>query len=265
MTESSVRAETINGTQFVGVDRSDDPQSRVRYLDMVAKSIDYKRDSIRALALGPVDRVLDIGCGTGDDVRLMAELVVPAGRAVGLDVSETMGAEARRRGTGGGQSAPIEFQQGDIYALPFPDGVFDATRADRVFQHLTEPVAGLTEMRRVTRPGGVVSAIDPDWDTLVVDVSNRALFRKIFSHDLGAHAGRNSGSQLFGLFHLRSIQPTGESERGRRRSLRGGDDHRRRARGRAGHTGCAGGGRALLRRTGRHRHRWQQARTSSMN
>ncbi len=61
-------------------------------------------------------------------------------------------------------------------------------------------------MRRVTRSGGVISVGDPDWDTLVVDVPNRALFRKIRSHFLDTHTGRYSGSQLYGQFHRAGLR-----------------------------------------------------------
>ena len=104
--------------------------------------------------------------------------------------------EARRRG----ETPPVEFKQGDIDRLPFPDDTFDATRADRVFQHLGDPTAALEEICRVTRSGGVVSVVDPDWETLVIDMPNRPLFRKIREHSLDSQIGRTIGSQLFNLF-----------------------------------------------------------------
>ena len=197
MASSRVETRSISGTKFSDVDRSDDPQARVQYLDLVTNTTDYKRESIALLGLQPGDSVLDVGCGAGDDVRLAAELVGPSGRAVGIDPSATMIGEAKRRG----QPEPVEFQQGDVYHLTFPDDSFDAVRADRVFQHLLDPLLALAEMMRVTRPGGVVYVADPDWETLVVDVPNRALFRKIRSHFLDTHTGRYSGSQLYGQFH----------------------------------------------------------------
>ncbi len=199
---SKVKMQAVNGTKFSDVDGSDDPQARVRYLDVVANASDYKRESIELLGLAPGDRVLDVGCGTGDDVRLIAKLVGPAGRAVGLDSSTTMIDEARRRG----QPNSVEFHQGDVYRLPFPDDSFDAVRADRVFQHLLEPLAALHEIRRVTRSGGVISVGDPDWETLVVDVPNRPLLRKIRNHMLDTHHGRHSGSQLYGQFHRAGLR-----------------------------------------------------------
>ena len=206
MADITAVPQALSETLWADVDRSDDPQARVRYLDLATRSTSYKRESLLALALQPGSRVLDVGCGTGDDARPLAELVGPAGYVVGLDPSTTMIAEAQRRGTGGGPAAPVEFHLGDVYALPFPDDSFDATRADRVFQHLTDPLAALAEMRRVTRPGGVVSVLDPDWDSLVVDVPDRAIFRKIRGHINDTTIGRYSGSRLYGLFHRAGLR-----------------------------------------------------------
>jgi ubiquinone/menaquinone biosynthesis C-methylase UbiE len=202
MTGSNPASPSATGSGYDGVDQTTDPQAQVRYLDMVANVVSYKRDALASLNLKPGDHVLDVGCGTGDDCRALAELVGPTGRVVGVDLSATMIDEARRRGGGSEHSAPVEFHVSDIYALPFPDDTFHATRADRVFQHLTDPLAGLAEMQRVTRSGGVVSALDPDYGTVVVDVPNRTVFNKIRNLDLGTC----TASQLFGLFHRAGLK-----------------------------------------------------------
>lgn len=200
MEERLADIQPVSRTEFDRVDHSDNPTARVHYLDLVAKTIDYKRESIDALGLGPGDCVLDVGCGTGDDVRMIAELVAPNGRAFGLDNSSTMIAEARQRALLSGQAEIIGFFEGSAYHIPFVDDALDATRADRLFQHLNDPMAALTEMRRVTRPGGLVNVLDADWETLVVDVPDRLLFRKIRGHFLDSKTSRYSGSRLFGQF-----------------------------------------------------------------
>jgi ubiquinone/menaquinone biosynthesis C-methylase UbiE len=128
---------------------------------------DYKRRSFAALRLKPGDRVLDVGCGAGTDVRALAQLVGKTGRAVGLDFSEDLLAHARRQTSA---DDPIDYQQGDAATLPFPDASFDACRSDRVLQHLVDPAAALAAMLRVTRRDGWVVVTEPDWDTLVIDV-----------------------------------------------------------------------------------------------
>jgi ubiquinone/menaquinone biosynthesis C-methylase UbiE len=69
-------------------------------------------------------------------------------------------AAARRAASN--SASPVDLKVASVYALPFPNETFDAVRAERVFQHLEDPEAGLREMLRVTRTGGRVMAIDPD-------------------------------------------------------------------------------------------------------
>jgi SAM-dependent methyltransferase len=96
-------------------------------------------------------RVIDVGCGPG---ALTAELVkrVGAEAVSAVDPSESFIAALRER------FPAVEVQRASAEALDFPDGTFDATLAQLVVHFMTDPVGGLTEMKRVTRPGGVVAA-----------------------------------------------------------------------------------------------------------
>ena len=96
-------------------------------------------------------RVLDVGCGPG---ALTAELVRRVGpeAVVAVDPSEPFVAAARARNPG------AEVQLASAERLPFPDRTFDAALAQLVVHFMADPVAGLTEMARVTRPDGVVAA-----------------------------------------------------------------------------------------------------------
>jgi ubiquinone/menaquinone biosynthesis C-methylase UbiE len=100
--------------------------------------------------------LLDVGCGPGTITHDLAARVAP-GRVRGIDVVEAPLAEARAAGTG------PEFAIGDVYALDDPDDGYDVVHAHQVLQHLSDPVAALREMRRVTRPGGVVAVRDADY------------------------------------------------------------------------------------------------------
>lgn len=138
------------------------------YLDSVTgvESIkDYKRRSHRLLYPSQGDCILDVGCGAGDDVLMLADQVRPGGEVVGLDNSEALIAEASERA---GEAEGVSFVVGDAMQLPLKENSVDACRADRVFQHLAEPREALAEMCRVTRPGGYITASDPNWDTCVV-------------------------------------------------------------------------------------------------
>jgi SAM-dependent methyltransferase len=105
--------------------------------------------------------VLDVGCGPGTITAEFATLVTPA-RVTALEVTaealDLARAEIARRGL-----TNVDFAVGDVHALDFPDDTFDVVHAHQVLQHVTDPVAALREMRRVTRPGGVVAVRDSDY------------------------------------------------------------------------------------------------------
>jgi ubiquinone/menaquinone biosynthesis C-methylase UbiE len=96
-------------------------------------------------------RVLDVGCGPG---ALTAELVtrLGPGAVAAVDPSEPFVATARAR------NPEVSVQHASAEQLPFPDQAFDAALAQLVVHFMSDPVAGLAEMARVTRPDGVVAA-----------------------------------------------------------------------------------------------------------
>jgi ubiquinone/menaquinone biosynthesis C-methylase UbiE len=111
--------------------------------------------------LKPSDTLLDVGSGPGT-ITLDLASRLSEGRVIGLDSSPEVVAASRRLVTDDG--APrVEFAVGDVYALDFEADSFDVVHAHQVLQHLSDPVAALTEMRRVCRPGGLVAARDADY------------------------------------------------------------------------------------------------------
>jgi len=96
-------------------------------------------------------RVLDVGCGPG---ALTSELAarVGAGAVAAVDPSASFVEAARARHPG------VDIHQAAAEQLPFGDDVFDRALAQLVVHFMSDPVAGLTEMARVTRPGGIVAA-----------------------------------------------------------------------------------------------------------
>ncbi|HEV2235326.1 MAG TPA: methyltransferase domain-containing protein, partial [Ktedonobacterales bacterium] len=139
----------------------------------------------------------DAGCGAGDDTRAMAALVAPGGRAVGVDEHAPILAEARRRAAGSG--LPVEFVRGDVERLPFGDGTFAACRAERMFQHTSDPLQAMRELARVTRSGGVVVVFDTDWETLLVDAADAATTRTLVRTHCDQLRHGWIGRQLAGL------------------------------------------------------------------
>jgi SAM-dependent methyltransferase len=96
-------------------------------------------------------KVLDVGCGPG---ALTAELVARLGAdaVTAVDPTEPFVAAARGRHPG------VDVRRAAAEDLPFADAEFDAALAQLVVHFMADPVAGLREMARVTRPGGVVAA-----------------------------------------------------------------------------------------------------------
>ena len=96
-------------------------------------------------------RVLDVGCGPG---ALTGELVRRVGgeSVSAVDPSEPFVDAARER------HPTVDVRRASAEHLPFDDEVFDASLAQLVVHFMADPVAGLREMARVTRPGGVVAA-----------------------------------------------------------------------------------------------------------
>jgi ubiquinone/menaquinone biosynthesis C-methylase UbiE len=186
---------------FAAVDQAASPQSFTTWLDR-ASAMEFfsgvKRHTYALLELREGDAVLDVGCGTGDDVRALAHLVGDRGRAVGVDVSETLIAEARQRTAG--SDLPVEFHQGDARRLPFDDATFDACRSERTLIYLEDPAPALAEMRRVARPGARVVVFEPDLEALMIDASDRALTRAIVAFFCSGFPNSQTGRQLPALF-----------------------------------------------------------------
>lgn len=123
-------------------------------------------------------RVLEVGCGAGDDVRTIARRVGPTGQVLGIDSSPLVVAEATRRSEG--RNLPVSFQVGDARALELPDEAVDRCRAERLLMHAdSEPAALVAEMTRVLRRNGRLVLFELDWDTLVIDGAERELTRRI--------------------------------------------------------------------------------------
>jgi demethylmenaquinone methyltransferase/2-methoxy-6-polyprenyl-1,4-benzoquinol methylase len=98
------------------------------------------------------DRVLDGACGTGD--LALADLRAGAGRVTGLDFSEQMLARARKK------DSRIEWLRGDLLALPFADGTFDAATVGFGVRNVDDLALALHELRRVLRTGGRLAILE---------------------------------------------------------------------------------------------------------
>ncbi|MBE1533450.1 class I SAM-dependent methyltransferase [Actinomadura algeriensis] len=139
-----------------------------------------------AAAIGPRDRVLDIGCGNGQVTRLAAERA-NLGSATGVDLSAPMLDRARdlagREGV-----ANVRFEQGDAQLYPFPDGGFDVAISRFGIMFFADPVAAFGNVRRaLAAEGGRVAflAMAPpeEGDLGTVLAALPALPRPAIGHD----------------------------------------------------------------------------------
>lgn len=115
----------------------------------------------------PGHRVLDVACGTGVLARAAARRVGAQGSVVGVDINNGMLHVARR------SPGAVEWQEGAAEDLPFGDGEFDRAVCQFGLMFFTDRLGAVTEMARVTRPGG--RAALAVWATLDENAGYRAL------------------------------------------------------------------------------------------
>ena len=142
--------------------------------------------------------LLDVGCGPASITADLAERVAP-GRVVALDAAagalEAARATLRERGL----SEQVEVTSGDVMALPFEDASFDVVHAHQVLQHLADPVGALAEMRRLTRPGGIVAVRDAVYSAMTwfPEPAGMEQWRSVYMATARANGGEpDAGSRL---------------------------------------------------------------------
>ncbi|MFJ9693240.1 AMP-binding protein [Kitasatospora sp. NPDC101183] len=140
--------------------------------------------------LRPGQHVLDAGCGPGDFLLHLAELVGPGGRITAVDLAEENAALAAQRTAAGRLPCPVEVRTADLLALPFPDDSFDAAWCANTVQYLDDEELGaaLAELRRVVRPGGTVAVKDLDAHLITARPADPYLFADFF-RTAGARPG----------------------------------------------------------------------------
>ena len=155
--------------------------------------------------------LLDVGCGPATITADLAEAVAP-GRVVALDGAPAALDAARATLEARGLGAAVELVDGDACALPFADASFDVVHAHQVLQHVADPVAALREMRRVTRPGGIVAARDSVYSAKAWYPQPPALerWRRVYMATARANGGEpDAGSRLLSWFRAAGL---GEAE-----------------------------------------------------
>ncbi len=132
---------------------------------LTARSDQRGRTILVDKAVGPGDKVLDCGAGTGSTALLAARRIGTSGKVVLLDMSEGMLTVARERIAQAGLNDCVEFKTGDMLDLPFDDSNFDVVLSTYSTCPLRDPTKGAMELYRVARPGGrigVAHSTDPE-------------------------------------------------------------------------------------------------------
>ena len=156
-------------------------------------------------------RVLDVGCGPGTITLDLAEAVGPSGEVTGIENVAAPLEHARRTAAERGD-ARTRFELADVMGLPYADASFDVVHAHQVLQHLTDPIAALREMRRVTRPGGIVAVRDADYSGMTWFPQSNGLdeWRELYHEVTQANeADANAGRKLLSWVREAGFDPAG--------------------------------------------------------
>lgn len=147
--------------------------------------------------LKPGMKVLDVGSGPGT-LTLDFANYIPGGHVTGLEYTPEILEQARAEATARG-ATNVEFLQGDAHALPFPDATFDVVHTHQVLHHIGDPVLALREMRRVTKPGGLVVSRENDIAayTWFPEVDGMREFAELYQRVARANGGEpNAGRRI---------------------------------------------------------------------
>jgi ubiquinone/menaquinone biosynthesis C-methylase UbiE len=126
----------------------------------------------------PGERILDLGCGSGGFCRVLAPLVSPGGRVIGVDLSHDAVTLATRLSANAGPGN-LAFELGDGHDLRFADGAFDAATCISVLGFCRDPGRVLAELRRALRPGGRLLLVNADEEARRYSGSEGELGRRV--------------------------------------------------------------------------------------
>ncbi len=112
------------------------------------------------LGLKPRLKIVDVGCGTGDFTRFLANLAPASCHLTGIDTREASLRAADNETRKAGLARRVSFRRGDAYDIPMRTGFADLTCCRTLLMHLQDPVRAVKEMARITKPNGLVAAAE---------------------------------------------------------------------------------------------------------
>jgi ubiquinone/menaquinone biosynthesis C-methylase UbiE len=166
-------------TATAGPERARDLAARLERRAKAVDEVAARNAYLDLLDIAAGEHVLDVGCGSGAVTREIARRVGSRGRAIGLDPSAELLGVARGLAQAAGLGDRVEFREGDVLRVPFPDGSFDVVLCVTVLSHVPKGGTAIPELVRVLRPGGRLGVFDQDTDMTAFTHPDRALTRRI--------------------------------------------------------------------------------------
>lgn len=202
MKEQSFKANWNN------IDTMSDPGRFIHFLDAFLGERAERPETYHTIAellqIKEDHHIIDIGCGLGSAVRVLAQYVGSSGQVIGVDKSDVMIAEARKRSKE--LALPVAFLAADAHKLPYENNLFNGCFCRGVFEIIVDPQQVLTEMVRVVQPGGRIVVPAPDAGTWTIDASNRAVTRRIIDFISDQEVNGWIGRQLPRIFKEMGMQ-----------------------------------------------------------
>jgi ubiquinone/menaquinone biosynthesis C-methylase UbiE len=145
--------------------------------DMASDQVEHRKWLCSLVNHAVLGTLLDIGCGNGTDLRMIAEQTPRRNaRFVGIEASAKSVLSAQAANV----DDRITFRQHHVgKTLPFDDAMFDVVLSNNFLECVRDKVTFLQEVARVLRPGGQVVVAHWDWDSQTFDGSNKELVRRV--------------------------------------------------------------------------------------
>lgn len=162
-------------------------------------------------------RVVDVGCGAGAFFPALSDPLGSEGLLTGIDHSDGLLRQAGRAAAETRLLPRLRLVRADAHQLPFPDGSFDAAHTERVLMHVADPARAMAELRRVVRPGGWITCVEPDLAGIRLDLPDQNWVRGLLGGFLASIRNPGIGLALHRLMGgaglvERTIDPVTEVE-----------------------------------------------------
>ncbi len=147
----------------------------------------------------PGDRILDVGCNTGETERLLSREHIGVAQVVGVDRDGRRCRAAVTRCLGEGRGGSLAFVQADGCELPFEERRFERALCVETLEWVPEPLRVLREIRRVLVPGGTALVVHTDFDTQIYHAADGERSRRICLAFSDSGPNGQIGRALYGL------------------------------------------------------------------